>query len=89
MIGRAMAFAFLVVAAIGAAAQTTDRVVRLGFVYPNIQSSSIDSGEAFWGRLHDLAARYRIPAMYALLEFTREGGLIAYSTDQAVTSAHG
>jgi putative ABC transport system substrate-binding protein len=54
VIGRALAFAFLIGAGIGAAAQTADRVVRLGFVDPNAQSSSIYSTEAFWQRLHDL-----------------------------------
>ena len=54
MIRRVTAFAVLIIAAIAAAAQTTDRVVRLGFVDPNARSKSIDSDEAFWQRLHDL-----------------------------------
>lgn len=54
MIGRAVALAVLIVAAVAATAQTTDRVRRLGFVDPNAQSTSIDAGEVFWQRLHDL-----------------------------------
>ena len=49
-----MAFAVLIVAAIIAAAQTTDRVARLGFVDPNARSSSIAYEDVFWRRLHDL-----------------------------------
>lgn len=54
MIGRAIAVALLIVAAIAATAQTTDRVARLGFVDPDAQSNSINAGEAFWKRLHEL-----------------------------------
>ena len=30
------------------------------------------------GRLAELAARYRLPAMYELAEYVRDGGLISY-----------